>query len=125
MYVFTESFILTRAFRWFCLSMSSQDHEWLTWRAQDATLKRCFGVDKKIAECDWEYLSTLKSLRAPHTGMPRLKDVLELFAEQDMEKIWLMLDIKVNSVCYPYVCMDSAAANTCRWMMMPMHCSPP
>ncbi|TQV94008.1 glycerophosphoryl diester phosphodiesterase [Cordyceps javanica] len=64
--------------------------------SHDASLKRCFGVEKKIASCDWEYISTLKSLRPPHLGMPRLGDVLRLLREEGMDKTWCVLDIKID-----------------------------
>ncbi|KAM3467716.1 hypothetical protein MY5147_008651 [Beauveria neobassiana] len=64
--------------------------------SHDASLKRCFGVAKRIADCDWSYISTLRSLRPPHVGMPRLSDVLGLLAEEDMQKTWCVLDIKID-----------------------------
>lgn len=64
--------------------------------AKDATLTRCFGVRKKIASCDWEYIETLRSIRTPHLGMPRLRDVLELLNEERMQKTWCVLDIKMD-----------------------------
>ncbi|GKT90757.1 glycerophosphoryl diester phosphodiesterase [Colletotrichum tofieldiae] len=33
--------------------------------SHDGNLKRCFGVDKKINECDWAYLETLRTVREP------------------------------------------------------------
>lgn len=63
---------------------------------QDATLTRCFGVDKKIIDCNWEYLSTLRTLNAPHEPMPRLKDLLEYLAAPEAEHLWLLFDIKVG-----------------------------
>ncbi|KAI1773459.1 PLC-like phosphodiesterase [Hypoxylon cercidicola] len=45
--------------------------------SHDATLKRCFGVPRKVAECGWEYLSTLRTLCEPRQSMPRLVDLLE------------------------------------------------
>jgi hypothetical protein len=64
---------------------------------QDASLKRCFGKDEKIADCDWEYLSTLETLREPRQGMPRLADLLSWLAQPEFEEIWVLLDIKVSS----------------------------
>jgi phosphatidylglycerol phospholipase C len=64
---------------------------------QDASLKRCFGVDKSIHDSTWEYLSSLRTLRAPHEGMPRLIDLLRwLRDEPGLEKTWLLLDIKLD-----------------------------
>lgn len=65
--------------------------------SHDATLKRCFGVDKKIRDCDWDYLSTLRTLKSPHEPMPRLKDLLEYAAAPGTESIWILLDIKLDN----------------------------
>jgi phosphatidylglycerol phospholipase C len=56
---------------------------------------RCFGVDKNIIDCDWEYLSTLRSTESPHDPMPRLMDLLEYLASPEREHILVLLDIKV------------------------------
>lgn len=53
-------------------------------------------MDKKISECSWDYLSTLTTLREPKQGLPRFGDLLEYLAEPGLEKIWVMLDIKVR-----------------------------
>ena len=63
---------------------------------QDATLKRCFGKDEKIADCTWEYISQQRTLAAPHEPMPRLRDLLEFLASPGLENVWLLLDIKVQ-----------------------------
>ena len=63
---------------------------------QDATLKRCFGVDIKVADCDWSYLRTLQTLREPRQPLPCLADLLEYIAQPALESVWLLLDIKVN-----------------------------
>lgn len=64
-------------------------------------MKRCYGVDKKVGDCDWEYLSTLRTTQEPHTPMPRLLDILEYLQEPGREELWALLDIKVRSVrCY-------------------------
>ena len=62
---------------------------------QDATLKRCYGDDRKIIDCDWKFLSKQRTLQAPHEPMPRLRDLLEYLASPGREEIWLLLDIKV------------------------------
>ena len=62
---------------------------------QDATLKRCFGKDEKIIDCDWEYIKSLRTLMEPQQQMPRLEDLLEYLASPGLEEIWLLLDIKV------------------------------
>ena len=45
--------------------------------------------------CEWDYISSLKTLQEPHEAMPRLKDLLEYLASSGLEDIWLLLDIKV------------------------------
>ncbi|KAL6242470.1 gamma-tubulin [Rhinocladiella similis] len=65
--------------------------------SHDATLKRCFGVDKKIADCDWEYISGLRTLREPHEPMPRLLDLVNYLAQPKLAHIWLLLDIKLDN----------------------------
>lgn len=62
--------------------------------SHDATLKRCFGEDTKVADCDWSYLSTLRTTREPRQPMPRLVDLLEYMAQPEVEHIWVLLDIK-------------------------------
>jgi phosphatidylglycerol phospholipase C len=53
-------------------------------------------VDKKVNEVDWDELATLKSLREPSQGLPRLVDLLRWLAEPGQEKTWVLLDIKVS-----------------------------
>jgi hypothetical protein len=62
---------------------------------KDANLKRCFGKEDKIIDCDWSYLKTLQTLKAPHQAMPRLRDLLEYLTTPGLEDIWILLDIKV------------------------------
>ncbi|KAL6866126.1 hypothetical protein ACO1O0_002228 [Amphichorda felina] len=62
----------------------------------DPSLKRCFGIDRKIRDCTWEYLSGLETVREPRQGMPRLSDLLEWLAEAGNEHIWILLDVKVD-----------------------------
>ncbi|OAQ80925.1 transcriptional activator protein acu-15 [Purpureocillium lilacinum] len=85
--------------------------------SHDPTLKRCFGIDKKISDCDWAYLSTLRMLRDPTQRMIRFSDFLAWIAagpgqghghagdgdekESDDEaqtraKLWILLDIKID-----------------------------
>ncbi|KAI1407902.1 PLC-like phosphodiesterase [Hypoxylon sp. FL1857] len=64
--------------------------------SHDATLKRCFGRPLKIADCDWNYLSTLRTLREPRQPMPRLVDLLEYLAQPEQAHVWLLLDIKTD-----------------------------
>lgn len=63
---------------------------------QDATLKRCFGTEKKIIDCDWDFLSQQRTLKEPHASMPRLTDLLEYLSTSGLENVWLLLDIKVS-----------------------------
>ena len=63
--------------------------------SQDPDLKRCFGVDGKINECNWSYLETLRTIRAPHEALACLQDLLVLFRNPKWQSIWLMLDVKV------------------------------
>jgi len=64
--------------------------------SHDNTLKRCFDLPDKIIDCEWKYLSTLRTTREPKQGMPRLSDLLEYLAEPGMEEKWMLLDIKVR-----------------------------
>jgi phosphatidylglycerol phospholipase C len=59
-------------------------------------LKRCYGVDAKIKDCSWDYLSTLETLREPRQKMPALRDLLAMLNKPGMEHIWLLLDIKID-----------------------------
>jgi hypothetical protein len=63
-------------------------------------LKRCFGRDEKLIDCDYEFLSKLKTLKEPHESMPRLADLLEYLAQPGLEDIWVLLDIKVGHGLY-------------------------
>lgn len=65
--------------------------------SHDPDLKRCFGVRKKIIDCDWDDLSQLRTLQEPHEPMPRLIDLLDYLAQPDLEHIWVLLDIKVDN----------------------------
>jgi glycerophosphoryl diester phosphodiesterase len=64
--------------------------------SHDKDLKRCFGRAEKIIDCDWEFLSGIRTLKEPHEPMPRLLDLLEYLAQPGLEDVWLLLDIKVN-----------------------------
>ncbi|KAK2753476.1 hypothetical protein FQN54_007866 [Arachnomyces sp. PD_36] len=63
----------------------------------DPSLKRCYGEKTRIIEHDWEYLSTLRTVKAPHEPMPRLTDLLRYMSEPEQEDIWVLLDIKVDN----------------------------
>ncbi|KAK3378070.1 PLC-like phosphodiesterase [Podospora didyma] len=77
--------------------------------SHDATLKRCFGKEEKIADCDWSYLSTLETLLEPRQGLPRLSDLLEYLAQPGLESVWVLLDIKTDD---PAEDLLSATAQT-------------
>ncbi|KAG5753283.1 hypothetical protein H9Q69_013094 [Fusarium xylarioides] len=64
--------------------------------SHDASLKRCFGIEARIGECSWEYLSTLRTVAEPHEPMPRLKDFLQWLIQPEMQDIWVVLDIKLD-----------------------------
>lgn len=65
--------------------------------SQDADLKRCFGINKKLIDCDWKYLRTLKSKRAPGEPLASLRELLEWLTQSDQEHIWILLDIKTDN----------------------------
>ncbi|KAJ5179096.1 hypothetical protein N7492_002306 [Penicillium capsulatum] len=62
--------------------------------SHDESLQRCFGIKKKITECDWAYLKTLRTVQAPNDPIPRLADVLEYLRHPGREHVWVLLDIK-------------------------------
>lgn len=66
---------------------------------QDKTLKRCFGLDQKIIDCEWSYIKTLRTVAEPQQSMPRLLDLLNYVASPGLEHIWVLLDLKV--ILYP------------------------
>lgn len=65
------------------------------WGIQDPSLKRCFGKDWNVADCNWDDIATLRSVKEPHQPVPRLKDLLEYLATPGLEDIWVLLDVKV------------------------------
>ena len=65
--------------------------------SHDANLKRCFGRNEKIIDCNWDDIKDTKTIREPHEPMPKLKDLLEYLAEPGLEEIWLLLDIKLDN----------------------------
>ncbi|EPS31125.1 hypothetical protein PDE_06080 [Penicillium oxalicum 114-2] len=65
--------------------------------SHDPTLQRCFGIKKKIGDCDWAYLKTLRTLQPPHEPMPRLAEILEYINQSGREHIWVLLDIKLTN----------------------------
>ncbi|KAI0376013.1 PLC-like phosphodiesterase [Hypomontagnella monticulosa] len=62
--------------------------------SHDPSLKRCFGLDVKVRDCEWSYLRELKTLREPAQPMPSLRELLEYLNEPGREHVWIMLDIK-------------------------------
>ncbi|KAL2206135.1 PLC-like phosphodiesterase [Sarocladium strictum] len=75
--------------------------------SHDPTGKRCFGVDQKISDCSWESIQWWRTLRKPHQPMARFEDVLAWLNQPKNEKIWIVLDIKVDD---PAVVLLSAIA---------------
>lgn len=65
--------------------------------SHDKNLKRCFGREEKIIDCEYEFLSKLRTLKEPHEAMPRLVDLLEYLAQPGLEDIWVLLDIKLDN----------------------------
>ncbi|KIW03511.1 hypothetical protein, variant [Verruconis gallopava] len=76
--------------------------------SHDPTLKRCFGRPEKIIDCDWNFISKLRTTAEPPSPMPRLKDLLEYLASPGLENIWVLLDIKLD--CDPTDVMRLIAA---------------
>lgn len=93
--------------------------KWTNEMGQDPSLKRCYGVDKKIKDCDWEYISTLKTVRSPREGMPRLEDLLVWLHESGSDDVWILLDIKVRQMFYTRA-SNEALAKRDRLMTTPM-----
>ncbi|KAI4934610.1 hypothetical protein J4E85_002468 [Alternaria conjuncta] len=65
--------------------------------SHDRNLRRCFGRPEKVIDCDYEFISKLRTLQAPHEPMPRLIDLLEYLAQPGLEDIWVLLDIKLDN----------------------------
>ncbi|KAK8103612.1 NAD(P)-binding protein [Apiospora kogelbergensis] len=66
--------------------------------SHDATLKRCFKDIRKVADCDWEVLRTLRTVKKPSQSMPRLLDLLEYLGQPEQRDVWLLLDIKTSNL---------------------------
>jgi len=73
----------------------SKDH--VVVLSHDGDLKRCFGEKQKIIDCDWEYLSHIRTLREPHEPMPQLRELLEHIAQPQLQHLWILLDIKLDN----------------------------
>lgn len=65
--------------------------------SHDPDLKRCFGRTERIIDCDWDFLSKLRTTKAPHEPMPRLRDLLEYIAGPELQSVWILLDIKLDN----------------------------
>lgn len=65
--------------------------------SHDPDLKRCFGRTERIIDCDWQFISQLRTLRAPHDPMPRLQDLLEYMSQPALQDKWILLDIKLDN----------------------------
>ena len=65
--------------------------------SHDASLKRCFGQDIKIADKNWEDIKDLRTIQKPHERLPQLADLLRYLAEEGREHIWVFLDIKLSN----------------------------
>ncbi|KAG5980461.1 hypothetical protein E4U55_004004 [Claviceps digitariae] len=75
--------------------------------SHDATLTRCFGLDRALKDCTWEFLSGVQTIRQPRQGLPRLRDLLAWLVEEDKlaageeeeeecVRPWVLLDIKLD-----------------------------
>ena len=65
--------------------------------SHDPDLKRCFGRTERIIDCDWDFLSELRTIKAPHEPMPRLRDLLEYISQEALQDVWILLDIKLDN----------------------------
>ncbi|KFY04275.1 hypothetical protein O988_00887 [Pseudogymnoascus sp. VKM F-3808] len=65
--------------------------------SHDKTLKRCFGLDQNIIDCEWSYIKTLRTVAEPKQSMPRLLDLLNYVASPGLEHIWILLDLKMDN----------------------------
>ena len=50
-----------------------------------------------MIDCKWEYLKTVRSLRAPGEPLTSLRELLEYVSQPGLEHIWILLDIKVDN----------------------------
>ncbi|KAI1107056.1 PLC-like phosphodiesterase [Jackrogersella minutella] len=62
--------------------------------SHDALLRRCFGVDAKVRDCEWGYLATLRTTREPAQPLATLRDLLEYLNRPGLEAVRVILDIK-------------------------------
>lgn len=75
-------------------------HDGVVVLSHDASLKRCFGVDKLISACGWTYLSTLRAVAgsAEPEPMARLSELLDFLAGPEGCGMWSLLDVKASQV---------------------------
>ncbi|KAL9049082.1 MAG: hypothetical protein Q9162_007397 [Coniocarpon cinnabarinum] len=64
--------------------------------SHDGDLKRCFGIDKKIIDLTADEIKLYRTTDRQEQ-MPTLKEVLELLNDPSNQKMWLMLDIKLEN----------------------------
>ncbi|KAF6811265.1 glycerophosphoryl diester phosphodiesterase [Colletotrichum sojae] len=64
--------------------------------SHDGDLKRCFGVEGRIRDFEWEELRGLETVREPRQKIPRLEDLLVLLAEEEWRGAWVLLDVKTD-----------------------------
>ncbi|TKA26479.1 hypothetical protein B0A50_05316 [Salinomyces thailandicus] len=65
--------------------------------SHDETLKRVYGRQDKIIDLTWKEIEDVRTVEPPHERMPRLCDLLTWMAEPGNERIWCMLDIKLDN----------------------------
>ncbi|RDW83540.1 uncharacterized protein DSM5745_03866 [Aspergillus mulundensis] len=61
----------------------------------DKSLKRCFGVRRKVASLDWIDLQNLRTVGAAQEPMPRLTDLLHFLNQPENRFVWVLLDLKM------------------------------
>ena len=49
-----------------------------------------------VKDCEWQFLSKLRTLAEPHEPLPRLSEFLEWLTLPDLDHVWVLLDIKVS-----------------------------
>jgi len=65
--------------------------------SHDPDLKRCFSREERIIDCDFAFVSQLRTTKAPHEPMPKLRDLLEYLAQPELSAVWVLLDIKLDN----------------------------
>lgn len=54
-------------------------------------------MNKKIIDCDYDYIQSLRTLTSPPEKMPTLKELLRFLKEPEATHLWLLLDIKLDN----------------------------